>query len=638
MYIRISLALLFSVILLASFKVAKDSYTVSSIRSSYIKNLSQFQKTISDFRQELKQGTTKGRALELNVELRHAFNKSAYLLSHFDGPIVKQCFNGAPLPVAKQQGKKYVALEPQGLQVIDEMVHEDELDLTGISGLLELMENELVGVIPFEQTRFINEREILEAMRQQLIRIATLQITGYDSPGSLSGVAESKTALTQMLADFKKFSPLLDDNTQAVFQAIISSYKSAIAFIDEDNSFDEFDRTLFIRDHLNTLSYQLLVFQDLSDIAFRHIETQIEKSWNDESAHLFSKDLMNPYSFIGLLPEENNEYLTKLGGYLFYEPRLSRDESMSCATCHQSDKAFTDGRKLSIANHLSSGNLRNTPTVINSAYSKEYFYDLRAHLLRDQVIAVIENEAEFNSNTDSLAVLLIDSPGYKSLFEKAFPDHRRDFDRHQISAAISAYVMSLSSFSSPFDQYMRMDLDEIDTDIKKGFNLFMGKAACGTCHFAPTFSGLVPPGFDENETEVLGVPNDKGESIDGDIGRYGSNRKRDLLEHFKHSFKTSTVRNVELTAPYMHNGVFETLEEVLDFYNNGGGEGQGLAVNYQTLAADSLHLDNTELSQLISFMHSLTDTSFQYFVPDTLPRFMIDGKLEIQVRELYLYE
>ncbi len=638
MYLRICTVLIVSIFFLASFKGEKDSYTISSIRSSYIKNLNNFQTSIKSFKDQLKEQPPKQTILELNAEMRHAFKKSAYILNHYDYPIVKKSFNGAPLPVPRQQGDVYVALEPQGLQVIDEMVHEEDLDVEGIDKLLELMGDELKGIIPFEQTRSMKERHIVEAMRQQVIRIATLQITGYDSPGSLSGVSESKTVLKQMQADFQRFSPLLTDKTQAVFQEIIRSYQSTIAFIETDDSFDKFNRTIFIRDYLNPLSYQLLVFQDLLHIGFRHLETQQEKSWNDESAHLFSENLLNPYSYIGLLPEENIKQITVLGGYLFHETRLSSNESMSCATCHQADKAFTDGKKLSIANHLSTANLRNTPTIINSVYSKEYFYDLRAHKMRDQVIAVIENEAEFNSNPDSLAALLLESPGYQSMFEKAFPHHKNAFNRNQISAAISAYVMSLSSFSSPFDQYMRMEIDDLNLEIKEGFNLFMGKAACGTCHFAPTFSGLVPPDFDENETEVLGVPHDSGDSIDDDIGRYGSDRKRDLLEHFKHSFKTTTIRNVELTAPYMHNGVFETLEEVLDFYNNGGGEGQGLEVNYQTLAADSLHLNKTEISQLISFMHSLTDTSFEYFVPDTLPRFMIDGKLETQVRELYLYE
>ena len=179
---------------------------------------------------------------------------------------------------------------------------------------------------------------------------------------------------------------------------------------------------------------------------------------------------------------------------------------------------------------------------------------------------------------------------------------------------------------------MRRELDVIDADVEMGFDLFMGKAACGTCHFAPTFNGLVPPFYDENESEVLGVPNATSDKVDDDIGRFGSQRKHDYLEHFKHSFKTTTVRNVALTAPYMHNGIYETLEELVDFYNNGGGEGMGLSVNYQTLGSDSLHLTTLEQTQLITFMHSLTDTSLTYFKPDTLPRFPDAGELESTIR------
>jgi cytochrome c peroxidase len=138
----------------------------------------------------------------------------------------------------------------------------------------------------------------------------------------------------------------------------------------------------------------------------------------------------------------------------------------------------------------------------------------------------------------------------------------------------------------------------------------MGKANCATCHFAPTFSGLVPPFYTENESEILGVfgsPNII--SLDEDEGRSNNQIKSEKAWIYEKSFKTTTVRNVELTSPYFHNGAYNTLEEVLDFYNNGGGKGRGIEVQNQTLPEDKLDLSEKEIKELIAFMKSLTDNS-----------------------------
>lgn len=151
---------------------------------------------------------------------------------------------------------------------------------------------------------------------------------------------------------------------------------------------------------------------------------------------------------------------------------------------------------------------------------------------------------------------------------------------------------------------------ELTYSEKLGFNLSMGKAKCATCHFPPLFNGLVPPYFEETESEILGVPRDKFNvtQIDNDPGKFNFTQ----LEIHRFAFKTPTLRNIELSAPYMHNGVFESLKEVMDFYNHGGGAGQGMYLPNQTLPSDSLHLSETEKIAIIDFMKSLTDTSGSY--------------------------
>jgi cytochrome c peroxidase len=161
-------------------------------------------------------------------------------------------------------------------------------------------------------------------------------------------------------------------------------------------------------------------------------------------------------------------------------------------------------------------------------------------------------------------------------------------------------------------------------DAKAGFNLFMGKAACGTCHFAPVFNGNVPPFYIDAESEVLGVTmglDSINPRLDDDFGRSKNGLQKEAFPHFNHSFKTVTVRNIALTAPYMHNGSFKTLEEVMEFYNLGGGVGMGLKIENQTLPSERLELSEKEKSQIISFLETLTDTSGLVGPRPDLPQF-----------------
>jgi cytochrome c peroxidase len=169
---------------------------------------------------------------------------------------------------------------------------------------------------------------------------------------------------------------------------------------------------------------------------------------------------------------------------------------------------------------------------------------------------------------------------------------------------LASYIRSLSQYDSKFDWYMQ-NKENFTPDEKAGFNLFAGKAKCATCHFIPLTNGTVPPNFDRSESEILGVPN-KSKKLDGDLGKFVITQ----AAIHKHSFKTPTIRNITLTAPYMHNGVYNTLEEVIDFYNEGGGVGLGFDVPNQTLPEDKLNLSELEKKQLIAFMRTLTDKKY----------------------------
>ena len=168
--------------------------------------------------------------------------------------------------------------------------------------------------------------------------------------------------------------------------------------------------------------------------------------------------------------------------------------------------------------------------------------------------------------------------------------------------AIGSYIRSLVLLNSRFDLYMRGDQTAMRPDEINGFNLFAGKAKCATCHFIPLFNGNFPPNFKKMESEVIAVPGVvNGKEIDPDQGRYTIFK----IASLKNAFKTSTLRNAARTAPYMHNGVFNTLEQVLDFYNRGGGAALAVKPENLTLPFDSLRLSRKEQDDIIAFIKTL---------------------------------
>jgi cytochrome c peroxidase len=288
-----------------------------------------------------------------------------------------------------------------------------------------------------------------------------------------------------------------------------------------------------------------------------------------------------------------------LGKLLFSDKALSEDNSRSCASCHYPEKAFTDAREKALGLDQKTMVKRNTPTLSNIAFQRAYFYDSRVSYLEDQAIDVIANITEMHGSMEKAISILKNKPNYVAQFKKAFP--KKEIDAFGIKNALASYIRSLSDYDSKFDDYMRGE-ENFNEDEKAGFNLFAGKAKCATCHFIPLTNGTVPPNFDKSESEVLGVP-DKNNKLDVDLGKFEMTKST----IHRNSFKTPTIRNIALTAPYMHNGVFKTLDEVIDFYNKGGGFGLGFKLENQTLPEDKLNLTPLEKKQLIDFMRTLTD-------------------------------
>lgn len=581
-----------------SFSSEKAAYTKTNLIYNYAHDFNASVMTLDQVAEDFRFGKVSIDSLRHTVtQTRLDYKKVEFFLAFHYAEFVNEHLNGAPLLHIERTGTRPVVLEAEGLQVLDELVFSDEAESekAAIAALAKKLQTNCGLLYNNLKPQAQKDQSDITAMRLQLVRIFTLGVTGFDTPGSLNALPETVASLDGMR-----------DYFEANYKdpEIVELFDQAIAFVKAESSFEKFDRLTFLKNYIDPLYKQLGDKVNVADPEFlKHMA-----SWNSKSQSIFANDFLDPYFFTELKKEENSAALESLGKTLFFDPILSNDAKMSCATCHQPEKAFADAIPKSLSSLQGQTVLRNAPSLVNSVYADRYFYDLRAFSLEQQAEHVFFNPEEFNTAYHAILKKLNGDKNYTQQFKKIFGTAK--ITREQFSKALASYVLSLNSFNSEFDKYVRGESADIGQEIKNGFNLFTGKANCATCHFAPTFAGLVPPNFSENESEILGVLSDsksKMPSLDTDEGRIANKILSENAWIYEKSFKTTTVRNAGLTAPYFHNGAYETLEEVIEFYNKGGGEGIGITVNNQTLAPDELKLSETEKKELIAFIKSLND-------------------------------
>ncbi len=282
------------------------------------------------------------------------------------------------------------------------------------------------------------------------------------------------------------------------------------------------------------------------------------------------------------IPKQNPQTPDKieLGKKLFFDRRLSGDGTMSCATCHMPELAFTDGQDISLS-YPTTKNWRNSPTLINVAFLKFLFYDGRATTLEDQALFPMMSAFEMNQNLDFVEEELRVVPEYADAFKKVFGG---DVTREKIAMAIAAFERTLVSVNSPLDRYLNGDKKSLSESAKKGLEIFKGKGRCADCHYGVNLSDdkfyalHVPenpvlvnePRVTATMRFVAKVYHYKDyKNLKEDPGRYLiTKNKKDWK-----AFRTPTLRDISKTAPYMHNGILSTLDEVIDFFDKGGGAG-----------------------------------------------------------------
>lgn len=461
----------------------------------------------------------------------------------------------------------------------------------------------------------ITDAQIMEAMKLQMFNISSVGLGNGDfqlNPVNLPCIQAEIEVWSKVLRIYLEQLPSSSKKLKTQVNDLLDETEK---YLLANTDFDTFDRMQLLTSYLNPLSKHLATVRKTLNIP---VDNRIA-ALNLEATSLFEADIFNLSFF---MPDTSVTFFkerAELGKVLFFDPILSDNNERSCASCHKPEMAFTDGLGKSMSFTLDQLP-RNAPTIINSVFQPVQFWDSRVNSLEDQADSVIMNPNEMHGTSFEIVTDRITaSEEYIKLFNKAFPETvKHGIARKHIKSAIASYERTLVGLNSRFDKYMRGEKTAMSIQEINGFNVFMGKGRCGSCHYAPLFNGTLPPRFSISDHRSLGVPVKDTMSkyeIDADIGLEHSSRN----PLFKSSFKVPTVRNAALTAPYMHNGVYQTLDQVVDFYNHGAGNKFGFRGHFLSILPDSLNLSAAEKKDLISFVHALTDTSSTSARPRHLP-------------------
>lgn len=452
----------------------------------------------------------------------------------------------------------------------------------------------------------VTDAQVIELSRLEIARVSSLGIAGFDTPQSHDAMIEAASALDGVRRLTDEYGAIAWRRLDGERRALTRALDNASTFLRRDAAFDSSNRLAFIA------FYSLLASNALDSLrrAANTVPIRIPRAWRVDAPSIYTRNAFDVKAYAPTTAPASTPALVSLGARLFNEPKLSGSGARSCSSCHVPQHAFSDGlvRAASIA--PGGGRVaRNTPTVINAALQPAQFADERAVALEDQVLEVLRSAAEMGSSAERASVVLTGDASYATAFATAFRDTFGDRSTPvtplRLRQALAAYLRTLVSLDSRFDRAIRGDTLALSADERHGFTLFMGKGGCGTCHFAPLFSGVTPPLYLSSDVEVIGttVSSRAHAVLDADSGR----ARIDRLPAHVRAFKTPSLRNVARTAPYMHNGGFATLDDVVAFYDRGGGAGGGAPITNQTLRADSLHLSAKERRDIVAFLGTLTD-------------------------------
>ncbi len=310
-----------------------------------------------------------------------------------------------------------------------------------------------------------------------------------------------------------------------------------------------------------------------------------------------------------------------LGRAFFNDSRFSTDGSISCASCHQQDKAFTDGLSVAVGINGQTGT-RNAPTVVNAAFFETQFLDGRKNQLEDQALDPFLNPIEHGlENNQKILEVVLNDNSYKNALQKIFNISEASITVQHIAKAIASFERTLIAGNSAFDQYyFNRDRTKLSANAARGLRLFRRKGNCANCHEISWNNAF----FSDNRFYNIGIGFKRIQPLmnnfilalkkDIDPEHYTlTDQQRSELGRFNVTkviddigrFKTPTLRNISLTAPYMHDGSIKTLEQVIEYYDKGGDKNR-----FIDPAIFPLHLTKQEKHDLVAFMKSLTSSQY----------------------------
>ncbi len=537
-------------------------------------------------------------------------------------PISYKKING-PLPVEWETEvfEKFEApyrRDGAGLTLAALYLEEDSIDK---DSLLKILRYSLQAIEVFGADSVTNNLKTYDHFylcnRLFLLNLAAIYTTGFECPDTSRIIPELKQMLAETFNTYLSF----NENFQKTVlpENFLSLYKEAISFVTkQQNNYLQFDHFTFLKNYINPLfSLNQKLIKEYNVVS----RSNVDYALNKNSASIFSKDLYRAQNTKGIFLRVNDKKtlteIEQLGRLLFYDPILSGNNLRSCASCHIPTQFFADTALIAAPQFDRVKKLpRNTPTLINAEYNHLLMLDGRHTSLQDQTKDVMTNTIEMGSNEKEILKKVLSCKEYKATLTKLLKStpQEKEIGLVHISSAITYYYGKFSRYYSDFDRAMNQG-QTVSADARLGFNIFMGKAQCGTCHFVPQFNGVKPP-YVSSEFEVIGVPTDSTfQELSFDKGRASIHPAKEMVN----AFRTGTLRNASKTKPYMHNGSFSDLNQVIDFYNAGGGTGKGLKLHNQTLSGDSLHLTKKDKNDLLAFIASLNENIEFETPPEKLP-------------------
>lgn len=502
--------------------------------------------------------------------------------------------------------------ETGSLQFLEKALEKEEVKDESYTFHMNQLDSFVLETKTELKARHFEKKELLLAILMDQYQQYFLYLSGYERLDTNFVIDEYSASILAHKEILQQVSEQLESKQDWLF--IVDRLEQLVGQL-ENTTFSQLDRVKLLKQGL------LPVWKRLNSLVLVHWPQGVPE-WANRLSGLtampFSDDWLNSSTFFNVSDGVNKDSLLKLGEWLFYDPLLSLNGKRTCASCHKPQKAFSDGRATSMGFDFSAKLDRNAPSLVNTVFNQAFSHDGRHKDIVEQTRSVIYNHQEFRANLELIVDRLKTSATYQNSFQTTFGTSQ--LDSNQVLEAIAAYTASIVSFNSPFDQFMRGDSNKINPQVIEGYNLFMGKGQCGSCHFAPLFSGLKPPFYKEQEFHSHGANKsslwENAEDEDIGIGKL----KGDSYDYY---FKTPSLRNLSYSAPYMHNGLYNDLDEVLTFiFNKNSKVHQG--ANIQPTDID---LTRAEQQSIKAFLESLKDEQIDIDYSERIDLPLTDGSL-----------